>query len=121
MTSNRIKEKGILSKLLEKAIKILLRKECKKIGEIEIDIIASSIQIIKGVIQKIYIKSKDINYKDLLFDKIELEANDVKIKFNISNKKLNLENNLIIRFKISLSEYSLVQTKPVSNIITSFS
>ena len=107
MISKKIQEKGVLAKLLEKGIKILIRKECKNIGEINIDIFATSIQIVKGVIQKIHIIAQEINYKDLLFDEIKLEANDVKIVFNRRNKELNLRNNLIIKFKISLSEISL--------------
>ena len=105
--SKQIKEKGIITKLLEKAIKILLKKECNKIGKINIDINSSSLQIIKGFIQRIYIIAKDINYKDLLFDEIELEANDLKITFKINNKELKFKNNLIFRFKISLSGNSL--------------
>ena len=107
MISKRIQEKGILAKLLEKAIKILLKKECKKIGKLKIDIIASSIQIIKGIIQKINIIAEDINYKDLLFDEIILEANKVKIIFKINNKELKFNNNLRIKLKITISENSL--------------
>ena len=107
MTSNRIKKTGILSKLLEQGIKIFLKKECKKIDNLKIDIIASSIQIIKGIIPKINIKASGINYKKLLFDEIELEANDIKILFNKKNKELDFENNFIINLKISLSETSL--------------
>ena len=107
MIAKQLKDKGILAKILEKAIKILLKKECKKIGKVEIDIVASSIQIIKGIITKINIKAEDIDYKDLLLDKVQLEANDVKIIYRISNKELKLKNNLIIKFKISLSEDSI--------------
>ena len=107
MISKLIKEKGILANLLEKGVKILVKNQCKKTGEIKIDIIADSIQIIKGIIPKIYLIAKDINYKDLLFDEIELEANDVKVIFEIKNKKLNFNNNFIIKFKISLSDNSL--------------
>ena len=107
MVSKQSQEKGILAKLLEKGLKILVKKQCKQIGNIQIDIIANSIQIIKGIIPKIDIIAKDINYKDLLFDEIELEANDVKVKFEINNKELNFKNNFIIKFKISLSGNSL--------------
>ena len=107
MISKIIKEKGILAHLLEKGVKILVKNQCKQISEIQIDIIADSIQIIKGIIPKIYLIAKDINYKDLLFDEIELEANDVKVIFDIKKKKLNFNNNFIIKFKISLSENSL--------------
>ena len=102
-----IKEKGILAKLLEEGIKLFLKKECKQIVSIKIDIIASSIQIIKGIIQKIYIIAKDINYKDLLFDEIEIESNDIKIIFKIKNRELRFKNDFTIKFKISLSENSL--------------
>ena len=105
--AKQIEEKGILAKLLEKGIEIFLKKECKKIGKIKIDIAASSTQVIKGIIKKIHIIAEDINYKDLLFDKIELEANDINIIFNLHNKELNFKNNFSIQFKISLSENSL--------------
>ena len=85
MIPNQIQAKGILAKLLEKAIKILLKKECKKIGKIEINIFASSVQIIRGIIQNIHIIAKEINYKELLFDEVELEANTIKSIFKISN------------------------------------
>ena len=78
MISKQIKEKGILAKLLEKGIKLILKKECKYIGKIKIDIIASSLQIINGIIENIYIIAEEINYKYLLFDKIELESNTLK-------------------------------------------
>ncbi len=103
----KIINKGILAKLLEKGIEILVKKECKKIRKVEIEIVASSIQIIKGIIKKIYIIAEGINYKDLLFDKIELEANDIKIIFSLNNKELSFKNKFIIKFKISLSENSL--------------
>ena len=105
--SKRIQEKGILAKLLEKGIQLLIKKECKKIGKININIIASSIQIIKGIIQKIHIIAKDINYKDLLFDQIELEANDIEIIYKINNKELKFKNNLMLKIKLSLSVDSL--------------
>ncbi len=107
MIAKQIEGKGILAKLLEKGIEFFLKKECKKIGKLKIDIPASSTQVIKGIIKKIYIIAEDINYKDLLFDKIELEANDINIIFNLHNKELNFKNNFSIKFKIILSENSL--------------
>ena len=102
-----IQDKGLLARLLEKCIEILLKKECKKIGEVEIDFNASSIEIIKGIIREVNIIAEEINYKDILFDKVELEASDVKIIFKINNKELSLKNNFIVKFKISLSANSL--------------
>ena len=107
MEPTQIKEKGILAKLLEKGIKILLKKECRKIDKVRVDIEASSIQIINGIIQKINVIAEEINYKDLLFDEIELEANKIKINFNISNKELEFKNEPKIKFKISLSDSSI--------------
>ena len=100
-------KKSILAKLLEQGIRILLIKECKKIGHLKINLIATSIQIIKGEIQKINIIAKDINYKYLLFDEVELEASQIKVNFNLTNKELKFRNNPIINFKISFSESSL--------------
>ncbi len=102
-----IQEKGILAKFLEQGIRLFLKKQCKNTGNIKIDIVATSIQIIKGEIEKINIIAEDINYKDLLFDKIELETSEVKINFQLKNKELNFKNNPTIKFRISLSELPL--------------
>ena len=107
MAAKLIQEKGILVKLLENGIRILVIKECKKISNLKIDIVSSSFQIIKGEINKINIIAQDINYKELLFDEFELVANQLKIKLNLSNKELYFENNPIINFKISLTQNSL--------------
>ena len=103
MIDKQIKGKGILSKLLEQGVRILLIKECKKIRNIKIDINSNTTQIIKGEIQKINIIAEDINYKNLLFDKVELEANHLKI----TTKELSFKNDPTIKFKISLSQNSL--------------
>ena len=107
MITKQIQKKGLLVKLWEKGIKILIKKECNNIGKIKIDIVSNSIQIFKSIINKLYINAEEINYKGLLFDKIELEANDIRIKFKILKKELKLENNPTIKLKISLSENSL--------------
>ncbi len=107
MIDKRIKGKGILTKLLEQGVRILLIKECKNISNIKIDIISSYTQIIRGEIQKINLIAEDINYKDLLFDQVELEANHLKINFKITTKELFFKNDPIIKFKISLSQNSL--------------
>tara|TARA_Y100001968_G_scaffold151077_1_gene138265 strand:- start:1026 stop:1658 length:633 start_codon:yes stop_codon:yes gene_type:complete len=107
MISKRINKKGILIKLLEKCVKILIINECKKIKNIKVGIISSANQIIKGKIQKISIIAEDINYKDILFDEFELEANDLEINFKLINKKLNFRNDPIVKFKILLSQSSL--------------
>ena len=108
MIANRIQGKGILAKLLEQGIRILLIKECKKISNIKINIFSSSTQIIKGEIPKINIIAEDINYKNLLFDKFDLEANRLKINFNLTNKELYFKDNPIIKFKFSLSQEILI-------------
>ena len=107
MLDKKIKERGILAKLLEKGIEILLKKECKTIGKTDINIVASSLQIMKGEIQKIHIIAEELNYKSLFFDAVELEANDVNLIFKIYNLDLKFNENLIIKFKLSLSEKSL--------------
>ena len=107
MIPKRIQEKGIISKLLEQGIRILLYKECKKIDNLKIDIVSSAKQIIKGDIQKLNIIAENINYKDLLFDEVELEANNIKIYFKLLKKEFLFKHNPIIKFKISLSQNSL--------------
>ena len=102
-----IQSKGILAKLVERGVRILLTKECKKIAHLKIDLNASSIQIIKGEIQRINITAKDVNYKELFLDEVELKANQIKINFNLTKKQLKFKDNPRLEFKISLSANSL--------------
>lgn len=106
MIVKQIKQKGILTKFLEQGIKILIIKECKKIRNLKIDIISTSTQIIKGEIKKINISAEDINYKDLFFDELQLEADNLKINFKLINKELFITDNPIIKFNFSLSQSS---------------
>ncbi len=101
------KEKGLLAKLLEQGIKLLLIKECKKINNIKIDIISSSSKILKGEIPRINIIAEDINYKDLLFNEVKLEVDNLKIYFKLITNQISFKNDPIIKFKISLSQNSL--------------
>ncbi|AIQ97647.1 hypothetical protein [Prochlorococcus sp. MIT 0801] len=101
------KEKGVFTKLLEQGIKILLIKECKKIRNIKIDITSTSTQIIKGEIQKIKISAEDINYKDVFFDELRLESDNLNINFKLTTKELFFTNDPLIEFKISWSQDSL--------------
>jgi hypothetical protein len=107
MIVKQIKQKGILTKFLEQGIKILIIKECKKISNLKIDIMSTSTQIIKGDIQKINISAEDINYKDLFFDELQLEADNLKINFKLINKELYFKDNPTIKFKILLSQSSV--------------
>ena len=105
MIVNRKKEKSLITKLLEQFIRILLKKECKKIRIIKINILST--QIFKGKIKKLNVIAEDIHYKDFLFDEVELEAENLKINFNLINKELYFANEPIIKFKVSLSQKSL--------------
>ena len=100
-------KKSFLSILLQKAIEIFLRKECNKINDIEINIIASSIEILKGKIKNIHILAKGVNYKELIFDEIELKAKQININFKIKRNEILFKNDFTTNFKIKLSEKSL--------------
>tara|TARA_Y100001968_G_scaffold325134_1_gene365864 strand:+ start:741 stop:1373 length:633 start_codon:yes stop_codon:yes gene_type:complete len=101
------KERGLLAKLIEKCLEIYIRKECNEIGKINIIIISSTINLIKGLIKKIFISAKNVNYKGLLFDEIELESNQANIGYKISNKQLKFNSNIKLNIKIILSSNSL--------------
>ena len=96
MTPQKIQGKGILVKLLEKSIEILLKKECKKIGNLKIDITSNSIQIIRGELQKINIsifvnkkKGKKI-HKIFVFIVFKvIKASAVKLCSNVTFKNKN--------------------------------
>jgi len=88
-------------------LSIELKDISEKCRNLKIDIISTSTQIFKGVIQKINISAEDINYKDLFFDKLQIEADNLKINFKLTTKELKFTNDPLIKFKISLTQSSL--------------
>ncbi len=101
------KKKGILAKLIEKGIEIYLKKECKIIKNINIDIFGSNSEIFRGEINQIKITAERVNYKELIFDEIELQTNKIRINYQIINKQLNFKDSFSVRLKISLTGESL--------------
>ncbi len=102
--------KAILAILIEKGIEILLNKECKKIKNIKINICSSNSEIIKGNINQVKISAKEVNYKELLFNQIELQTNKLRVKYQIINRKLDFKDRFKAKIKISLTEESLKKT-----------
>ena len=49
----------------------------------------------------------DNNYKDLFFDELQIEADNLKINFKLTTKELKFINDPLIKFKISLTQSSL--------------
>ena len=101
------KGRGIIIRLIEKGLEIYIRKECNEIRELKINIFASAKEIIKGLVNKINILAKNINYKELKLDKIELEAKDINISYKLNSNQLKFKNNFKVNFEIILSENSL--------------
>ena len=99
--------RGLLSRLIEKGIEVLIKRECEEIDFININIFASTIDMAKGLINKININGRGINYKGLSFDEVELEANEIRINFKRSNKDFKFKNQFPTKFKVILSENSL--------------
>ncbi len=109
MKEGQNKKKGILPKLIEKGIEIFLRKECKLIKNININISSSNREIIKGEINKMRITAEKVNYKELLFNKIELRTNKLRLNYQIINKQLNFKDKFSVKMKISLTGESLMK------------
>ncbi len=99
--------RGILARLIEKGVELILRKECNNINDIEISILATNFGILKGHINKIRIDAKEVNFKDLIIDKLNLETNKLDISYQIRNGKININDEFSIKFKLSISQISL--------------
>ena len=107
MKEKKNEEKGILSKVIKKVIEILLKKECKMIKNININVSSTNQEILKGEINLIKITAENVNYKELLFNEIELQTNKLRINYQIINNKLNFKDSFSVKIKISLTGESL--------------
>ena len=107
MKEGAYKKKGFLSKVIEKSIELFLKKECKTIKNININISSSNRELIKGEINQMKITAEKVNYKEFLFNDIELQTNKLRINYQIINKQLKSKDNFLVRIKISLTGESL--------------
>ncbi len=107
MKGQKNKTKGVLAKLIEKGIEIFLKRECKAINSININIFSDNSEIIKGVINQMEITAKEVNYKELFFNKVELQTNKLRINYPTIQKQLSFKDSFSIKMKISLKGESL--------------
>ncbi len=107
MKEKRKERKGVLSKLIEKGIEIFLKKECRMIKNININISSSNREIIKGEINEMKITAEEVNYKELIFNNIELQTSKLGFDFQIINKQLKSKDNFLLKMKITLTGESL--------------
>ncbi len=107
MEEERKRRKGILAELIKKGIEIFLKKKCRMIKNININISSSNRDILKGEISQLMITAEEVNYNELLFNKIELQTSKLSIHYRIINKQINSENSFLLKIKLSITGDSL--------------
>ena len=73
---------SVLFNFVGNGIKIWLRSKCESIKELDLQIFGSNNDFLKGEINKVYIKAKDVKYKNLPLSFVELNSGRIKFILN---------------------------------------
>ncbi len=109
MSQQKQKSEGPFLKVIETALLVWIKSQCKAIEKIDLKLHGSFLNILQGKLSKVELIARDINFKSLPFHKVELESGpiDVNIGVTLKSKKIAFNQFFIINGIISISEKGL--------------
>ena len=98
-----------LIQIIQIALELWVRSQCKSLSEIKVDIHGSTSDILSGNISRTKVEASNVNFKNISLEKVELISGPVNIKFNFFNNenRINIEESFWINGFISLGEEDL--------------
>ncbi len=99
------KESGFILKIISKSLEIWMRRQCKMIGELRLDINGTSLKLLKGQLSGVSLFAKDVIFQDLSFSLVNLKSGPIKLKLNqerklssiIDMQEFQIEGNVVIQ------------------------
>ncbi|KGG12248.1 hypothetical protein EV05_1458 [Prochlorococcus sp. MIT 0601] len=94
-----------MKSLIEAGLKYWVIKQCISIGKINLKINSSTLSILKGAIPMVSLEASSINFRNIIIDKIFINAKNIKLKFIIRKGKPSVEllENFFLKFTISFT------------------
>ena len=98
-----------LIQIIQIALELWVRSQCKSLSEIKVDIHGSTSDILSGNISRTKVEASNVNFKNISLEKVELISGPINIKTNFFNKenRINIEESFWINGFISLGEEDL--------------
>ena len=100
------KQKTPFEHLLETGLSYWVRSQCKSIDSLKITIKGLSLGFLKNEISDINLIAKEVNFKDIYFEKLNINAELIKFKLNLMNRSkgvLSIKDDFKIEGRLSMS------------------
>ena len=100
------KQKTPFERLLETGLTYWVRSKCKSIGSLKIIIKGLSLGFPNNQVSDINLIAKEVNFKDIHFEQLNINAEFIKFKINLMNKSggiLSIEDDFKIEGRLSMS------------------
>ncbi len=100
-----------LLKILAKGLNLWIRSKCNLVDSLSIDIQGSSLNLMRGSIDKLSIKAEGIDYQGIIFDTADIKSSKLKISLSFDNKTnlVKLDDTFEIDGKFSMSNNNINQ------------
>ncbi|AAQ00155.1 MULTISPECIES: hypothetical protein [Prochlorococcus] len=101
-----------IERVIEIGLIYWIKSKCQSIDEIELKIIGLKLNPFGSEVEKLIIKGKNINFRNLPIQELKLETNKIKLALNIMNKKTDLvtiKNEFNISGQLSATQKQLNQ------------
>ncbi len=100
------KQRTPFKRLLETGLTYWVRSQCKSIGSLKIIIKGLSLGFPKNEVSDINLIAKEINFKDIHFEQLNINAELIKFRLNLMNNSegiLSIEDDFKIEGRLSMS------------------
>ena len=100
------KQKTPFERLLETGLTYWVSSKCKSIGTLKIIIKGLSLGFPNNQVSDINLIAKEVNFKDIYFEQLNINAELIKFKLNLMNKNggiLSIEDDFKIEGRLSMS------------------
>ena len=104
------KEKSSFRRIIETALRLWIKRKCKRIKSLNVNIVCTAKELIKGFISSVNLHGESILFQGIEIESCELKANSLKFKLEPIKRRFTLKENFIINGELILSSSSLKQT-----------
>ena len=73
-------------KIIEFGIELWIRKQCKSIGNLKLEIFGSTIELIRGRLSEVKLIANKVNFQDLNLYYVNLRSDPLKFNINLSRR-----------------------------------
>tara|TARA_Y100001968_G_scaffold195210_1_gene179081 strand:+ start:16758 stop:17402 length:645 start_codon:yes stop_codon:yes gene_type:complete len=102
--------KGFLNNIIETCLELWIKNKCTSISNIKVLINSKNKELLRGYINNVQIIAEHVNFKNLLLESVNINANNIKIKLDLASKSITIEDEVIVNITIKVSERSLEKT-----------